>query len=581
MGEKILNFLSEHWPILLTAFLILAGLLFLIISFYLDVRRRREYEASLFDKVNSVRIYVINLPQNTVSYFNAITVGRVKKESLNEFYRHFPIGEQKRVMNWINALAENGTDESDFLEVDVNDNFDKKQYFSMLQAESVDSKRKILHLQSYLFKYMASSKASSSGVNHHGLSTSREFAKALNVKGKKKGVSIVYRFLYKKTQKKDREIDPLVFNQLKNALAYLLPPKGFLIACSGNELMLSDLQISERAKALFLARSGLVLVNRYLSLNALSSQIEVRCGAVEHYAHPASAEEIIAEAEKMAELAYEEDQQIVWYEKGKENQAFLKDSSYRTEVERIINEKKLAYFFRPIYGIKEGKPIGYFAKAEPKDTYFDSMDELKDYAARTQDDKELFTTVARNVIPLFVSERLSPAEKIFLPVRTEERSYLLSVFPRIAKAKEANLVFLFGENDLLSHMDPGFPNGINNDVMGIKAKGFEVALLLDKTELSLPDTVYPCFDYFVCSFANSGSAAEMDARIRAKLHALVEKLLKYKKPIIANDIQGWGPIEILVRSGLDYISSQDFAPYDAMILPVSPKAIRKVNDMKK
>ena len=581
MSERISDLLSKYWPALVTAGVIFLGLLFVIISFCLDAKRRKEYEKSLFDKVNSVRVYVINLPQNTVSYFNAINVGHVKKESLNEFYRHFPLSEQKRVMNWVNAIADGVADESDFLEVDVNDTFDKKQYFSMLQADAVDTRRKILHLQSYLFKYMASSKASSSGVNHHGLSTSKDFAKAMNAKGKKKGVSIVYRFLYKKAQKKDREIDPLVFNQLKNALSYLLPPKGFLIACSGNELMLSDMQINERAKALFLARSGLVLVNRFLSLNALSSQIEVRCGAVEHYAYPSPAETIIAEAQKMAELAYEEEQSIVWYEKGKENQSLLKDSSYRTEVERIINEKKLAYSFRPIYSIKEGKPLGYFAKAEPKDTYFDSMEELKDYAARTQDDKELFTTVARNVIPLFVSERLSPEEKIFLAVRTEERSYLLSVFPRIAKAKEANLVFLFGENDLLAHMDAGYPNGINNDVQAVKAKGFEVALLLDKTELSLPDTVYPVFDYFVCSFANSGSAAEMDARIRAKLHALVEKLLKYKKPIIANDIQGWGPIEILVRSGLEYISSQDFAPYDAMILPIPPKSLRKVGDMKK
>ncbi len=581
MGEKLLEFLSQHWPAILVALVLLAGLVFLIVTFAMDIHRRREYEASLFDKVNSVRVYVINLPQNAVSYFNVLSLGKVKRESLNDFYRHFPSSEQKRVMNWINAIAESGTDESDLLEVDVNDTFDKKQYFSTLQVEAVDSKRKIIHLQSYLFKYMASSKSGSSGVNHHGLSTSKDFAKAINAKGKKKGVSIVYRFIYKKTQKKDRDIDPLVFNQLKNALAYILPPKGFLIACSGNELMLSDVQISERAKALFLARSGLILANRCLSLNALSNQIEVRCGAVEHYAHPASAEDIIAEARKMAELAYEEDQSIVWYEKGKENQAFLKDSSYRTEVERIISEKKLVYFFRPIYAVKEGRPIGYFAKAEPKDTYFDSMDELKDYAARTQDDKELFTTVARNVIPLFVSERLSREEKLFLPVRTEERAYMLSVFPRIAKAKEANLVFLFDESDLLAHMDPGNPGSVNADILGIKAKGFEVAVYLDKAELTLPSVVYPAFDYYVCGFANSGSAAEMDARIRAKLHALVEKLLKYKKPIIATDIQGWGPIEILVRSGLEYISSQDFAPYDAMILPIPAKAMRKVGDMKK
>ena len=581
MNELVLLSLLDHWPMLATGSVILLGLVFLIASFWVDAKRQRRYRAELFDQNNTVRVYTISLNQNLVTYFNVNSVGKVKRESVSDFYRHFPISEQKRVMNWVNALCEGGTEESDFLETDVNDNFDKKQYFSMLQVEAVDTKRKILHLQSYLFKYMASSKLSSSGVNHHGLSTVKSFSKALGAKGGKKGVSIVYRFLYKKAQKKDREIDPLVFNQLKNALANVLDSKGFLIACSGNELLLSDLKVNERAKALFLARNGLASVSRCLSLSALSSQIEVRCGAVEHYAYPSDAESIISEAKKMAEIAYDDNQSIVWYEKGKEKQTYLKDSSYRTEVERIINEKKLAYSFRPIYSVQKGKALGYLAKAEPKDTYFDSMDELKDYAARTQDDKELFVTVARNIIPLFVAERLSPEEKIFLPVRTEERAYLLSVFPRIAKAKEANLVFLFNESDILAHMDPGFPNGINNDVLAVKAKGFEVALLLDSSELALPSTAYSCFDYYVCSFANNGPSSEMDARIRAKLHATVEKLLRYHKPIVASDIQGWGPIEILVRSGLEYISSQDFAPYDAMILPLPQKAVRKVNDMKK
>lgn len=566
---------------LATILILLAALVFLIVTFAVDAKKEKKYEELLTDQSNSVRVYVINIPEDSVTYFNVSSPGNSHKESMEEFYRHFPSSEQKKVMNWINALADNGTEASDFLETDVNDPTDKKQYFSMLQAESVDTKRKILHIQSYLFKYMASSKASGSGVNRHGLSTIKEYSKAVDQKGKKKGVTIVYRFLYKKAQKKDREIDPLVFTQLKNVLSPFLEKGGFLIMCSGNELMLADTKISERPKAVFLARRGLAAVNRFLLINALAGQIECHCGAIEHYRYPADSANLIARARKMAEIAFEENQAIVWYEKGKENRSLLDESSYRTEVERIINEKKLAYSFRPIYSIGEGKPIGYFGKATPKDTYFDSMDELKDYATRTQDDRELFTTVARNMIPLFVNERLSPSEKLFFPVRVEEKAFLLSVFPHIAKAKDANLVLCFSEDDIRAHMDPGNPDSVNDDITLIKAKGFEVALLLDKAELSLSSNAYGLFDFFVCGFGNAGSGAEMDARIRARLHTLVEKLFKYHKPIIANDVQGWGPLEILVRSGLSYISSQDFAPYDAMILPLPAKSVRRVSDMKK
>ena len=73
----------------------------------------------------------------------------------------------------------------------------------------------------------------------------------------------------------------------------------------------------------------------------------------------------------------------------------------------------------------------------------------------------------------------------------------------------------------------------------------------------------------------------MDAKIRSKLHSLVEKLLRYNKPIIASDIEGWDAIEIIVRSGLKYISSEFFAPYDPMLNPIPNKSMKKVRDMRR
>lgn len=582
MLEKVLEFINAHWPMLVTMLVICFGVLFLVITLIVDAKSQKKYDDLISDQRNSVRIFVLDLGKNVVTYFNVNSPSKRKQETLDKFYCHFPSSEQKKIVNWIDALMDPNSEPSDFLEIDVSDTSDKKQYFSMLQVESVDRKLQVIHLQSYLFKYMASSQKSSSGVNYHGLSTIKEFTKAIDGKGKKKGVSAVFRFQYKKTQNKEREIDPLVFTQLKNVLSSLMGKNSFLIACSGNELLVADMDITEQAKCQFFVSKGLTLVNRFLSLNALSSQIECRCGTVEHCLYPSDANALIAAVRKMAEIAYEENQQVVWYEKGKENKTITDDSKYRSEVERIINEKKLAYSFRLIYSVDKGKSIGYFGKVEPKDTYFETMAELKDYATKIQSDKELFLTVIKNMVPMFVSMRHSPEEKLFFPIGVEEKGFLLSVFSRVGKAKEANLVLVFDEGDIRGHMDPGNPASSADEITSIKAKGFEVALNLDKAELSLPSSSYEIFDYFICSFGNSGSGAEVDQRIRAKLHTLVEKLLKYRKPIIANDVQGWGPIEILVRSGLRYISSDDFSPYEAMIVSsLPPKSVRRVNDMKK
>lgn len=578
MYVDVVENLLEYWPLYGGLLLLLVLLIVLIITFSISNKRYDDYLKQIDEQTNSVRVFIIDLPNNSVKFFNASTLSKVTYMTTGEFYSQFPLSQQKKVIQWINAVLDSSSQAPDIFEADVQVSRNRKQYFSLLQVDSVDRKKQILHLQSYLLKYMAPARLSN---GTHGLSTVKEFSAALSSSGKRKGVSACFRFSYRKIQDKDKEIEPLIFNQLKNALAPFIDSKHFLIQCSMNELVLSDLKINERAKSLFFVRSALNAINRFLALNGYNSLIDVRVGAVEHRFFSGDSNGIIDQARKTAQIAFDDKEQILWYQKGRESLNPLNDASYRTEVERIINEKKLSYFFRPIYSVKEKRTIGYFTKAKPKDTYFDSIEELKDYASRTDDASDLFSTIARNTIPIFVNERLDENALLFFPVRTEERGYMLLTFAKLARAKQAHVVFLFDENDVKTHFDAANPDNIIDDMRSIKAKGYEVGLYFSGGELALPPVVYTAYDYFVCSFAFAGSANEMDTLVRSQLHALVEKLLKYDKPIIATDIEGWASIELLVRSGLDLISAESFSPYDQMILPLPAKSVKRINDMKK
>jgi hypothetical protein len=72
----------------------------------------------------------------------------------------------------------------------------------------------------------------------------------------------------------------------------------------------------------------------------------------------------------------------------------------------------------------------------------------------------------------------------------------------------------------------------------------------------------------------------MDTKVRSALHALVERLLKYKKPIVAANLMSWNAIELVVGSGIDYISSDLFAPYDTMFRPVISRSVDRIKTMK-
>jgi hypothetical protein len=571
------DYLINNWAVFTLIALIFVALVVIAVSYAISNKRDARYAETVEDQRTSVRIFVIDVPNDNVKFFNVTDLRHVRSMSLGDFYRQFPLDEQTKVIKWINAIADPKMETPTYLETDVLIHGAKKQYFSMLQVDHVDYKTGKIHLQSYLLKYMKTEKGASGG---HGLTSEKDLCAAISSAPKNRGMSFCFRFAYQKMSEKDKEIDPLVFNQLKNVFFPFLNPKRYLMEASRNEVIFTDLRLNEHAQGLYTAHAVLNDVARYLSLNGLSGKIGIWVGVVEHNNFPGDGDTIVQQARKTAEIAQEDNDLISWYEKGKQSETLLNDVSYRTEVERIINDKKLNYFFRPIFSVDKLKTIGYLAKATPVDTYFDSIEELKDYAMRTQDDKNLFATIAKNIVPLFVNEKQAPNEVLFFPARMDERGYMLTTFSRLGKVKDAHIVFMFAETDVKSHIDINDPDVLLSDMRLIKAKGYEVALLLNESDLLLPPNLYNAFDYFVVSFAFAGSATGMDTRIRSELHALVEKLLKYNKPIIASDIDGWNAIELLVRSGLNYISSESFAPYNQMIVPLPPKNVRKVQDMK-
>ncbi len=569
----------QRWGIYAGCVLLAITAVVALILFIHTERRNDEYRRVLEEQSNSVRVFILKLREDDVQYFNVTALQKVHHCTISEFYQKFPIAEQKKVINWINAVADPTTQAPDYLETDIQETHTRRQYFSMLQLEAVDFDKQIIHLQSYLLKYMASSK--NDGGNNHGLSTMKEVGEALAAMASRRGLTMVFRFAYKKITDKDKEIEPLAFNQFKNALFPFLQGKRYLLQASGNELVFCDLRIEEKAKGVYLVRSCLNAINRYLALNGMSSQIEVRVGVAEHRFFQKEPDQIIDNARRLAVEAFADKGSTLWYERGRKSYNAADDNSYRTEVERIISEKKLRYKFRPVFAVSKGKTMGYLAKAEPIETYFDSMEDLKDYAMRTEDDRNLFHTVAKETIQRFLSERPSDDQCLFYSVRLTERGYMLLTFARLPGARNAHLVLTFNEADISSHLDRIADDGIISDMRAIKAKGYEVALCLNSNQLQLPSKVYGAFDYFICSFAFENASAEgSSTRLRSHLHTLVEKLLKYNKPIIASDFDGWPAVELMVRSGLEYISSESFAPYDVMMNPINPKTIKRVKDMR-
>ena len=230
------------------------------------------------------------------------------------------------------------------------------------------------------------------------------------------------------------------------------------------------------------------------------------------------------------------------------------------------------------YNVEKSRMVGYQAKFEPLDSFFDSIDELKSYAIRTEDDKELFSTIARNSITRFIEQKDGASLRLFFPITFPELDYVNRTFAYISSINEANIVLILNEDELLNLPKESI-TALVDIIMTFKSKGYEVALLLNDKETALNSTVYEVFDYFLLSVASHVTDRKSQSRQIPSFQALVEKLLRYNKPIIAIDIPSLSLVEYIIKLGVTIVGSDSIAPFDENVLPLNKKILMKLKNM--
>ena len=103
-------------------------------------------------------------------------------------------------------------------------------------------------------------------------------------------------------------------------------------------------------------------------------------------------------------------------------------------------------------------------------------------------------------------------------------------------------------------------------------------MLMKDKNLLLDPSVYYNFDYFVAGSMMIGEIKKNN-RVRLSIHSLIESLLKYHRPIIATDLEGWQSIELIIKSGVSIVSSETISSSNDMLLPLEKKKIEKLITM--
>ncbi len=562
---------------LIVFFIIALIVILLVLLTSLAVANSRDNRNLMLirNQSNSIRVYIIDMNKNEVRHFNQSDLRKQDLKSVEDFYQKFVESDRQKVEDWIKAILKNTSDVPHYLEADVKINRDKKSYFSLLELKKADIRQQIIHLESYILRYsLPKSRRAKKG---NALVVSEEQIQNImaDSRNKQKGATYVLRFFpVKRKGAPTKEISDMFMSQLEDRVFPFLSPTRYLVEVTDNELAIVDTKASSSNACMQLAHSVSRSISRYLDINAIREDFGFVVGICENKYFPGDFSKLYKTARIMSLVSQNRSVRVSLYDKTVSLTEFRTDS-FNEEIELMISEGRFEYLYRPILDVRNISTFGYFSYVKAKSTIFPNIAEAKNYArtSKFNQDKDLFAAIASNIIPSFISQRDGEHLKIFFHMFMAERVFIPEVLNVIPHVNEAHVVLTFDEQDLHAFTAEN-PQTIP-ELMKMKEFGYELALTLNNKDLLLSSEIYSTFDYFVVD-GRMTKDIDRNNRRRQFLYTLCEKLVRYKKPIIATDLDNWNSIELMTKSGINMLSSNVISESDEMVLPFDRKKIPKI-----
>lgn len=567
---------SQFLAVFIISLVVIAFLTFLFISIGISSRNLYKDYKEIKNSSLSTRVYIIDLKKNTVVYFEKNNLRHKKKINMDDFYLRFNSNDVAKVKNWIFDISLDFKSVDPYLEVDVLLNKGHTSYFSLLKLLKYDAIEGIIHAESFILKYIS---PNNFGKKRKGMPIGvlkRSEIEELVIKDKStRGYTYAIRFFYKKQLVLSNDkIERYMMMTLKNVVyPFAANPKlpRQIMDDGLNEMLLFDLRIDNSEEALRLANSIARSIKKCIGVNGFDGSVSFSIGVLENSLFYQDFDSMVTKAQESCMNGQHTSQEIVVYKK--EANPFGEIEKYRNEVEKLLKPGALRYLFRPIVDCDRKRVSGFFEYVKAYDTPFSSYEEMSKYASRFNKNKELFAIIAKYVIPKFSSESQDRSARLFLSCSFMDIDYIVSVLSRIPEVDNVRLVLVFNEQEI--NENASNLEALKNQLDSLREENFELAMLMKDNNLLLDSSVYKSFDYFVAGSSMIGEI-KVNNRSRLSIHSLIEQLLKYKKPIIATDLESWQSIELILKSGITRVSTEVVSPSNDMLLPIDKKKMDRL-----
>ena len=251
----------------------------------------------------------------------------------------------------------------------------------------------------------------------------------------------------------------------------------------------------------------------------------------------------------------------------------------RRELYSVISKRKIESNYRSIVQVRDERIVnyGYFVDFKVKSEYFKNIEMLKKAAKQFNQAKGILSLCMKECVPSYYNLRENYFSKLVLPLNFDELESSLDQSSRVNHLNESHIVFLIDINEFLDieNLEVAYQT-----IKKVQLKGYEVGLLIREGEFQNKKDLYELVDVFFvdCELEENVKA---DSKSFINAHALLEKLVSFKKPIIEINARSFSEIELLYRSGIQYFTSDVIQPFSPMITPLDKKVVKKLINMNK
>lgn len=578
--KQFFEFLTVNADLIIVIAIALIAFIILFILVYLGSKHFMQKEKDIAYSLSTPRFFVIDFSKDSVVFFNRGDYGKRKEGGYDLLYSQFFVKDHDPLSLWLESLLDEEALVPLYYEIDVLVRSEKKSYRSLLRVFKVDYERKIIHLESSLYRYLLPERQigrKKSEERQAKQLNTNQFGKKAFAKLHKKdlGVFAVLSLEPSQTYTQEKEeVDHHLFLKLKDIISQKLNPKRLLLSTKDYKAGIMFLGKEKENVVFDILNKIKKQLESYSEVNGYTNiSIGIAISSAKHFKDHSL---FLKTTYELSGYAHKRPEKIIYYEPTADLKEF-DITLFRKDLEKVITERKFNTYFQPVVSSLTADVFGYITTYTPTNSLFKTYMEIKNYAQDVKLNSSLLIVLVRNAMAQFYNKRRSPKHILFLPMLMNDYKHIVEAVKKSPLYEDVPLALLINEEDINQFNDADDFNDVMTIFKTLQQEKIPLALIINDTELTLPNELYGLFNYFIVdgTIINKAIANE---RERLFLLASLGKLLRHKKPIIIIDLPKWTEIEYYIRAGANYVASSEICPPDPLPLPIDKKkALRIIN----